>query len=563
MLEPLILNNIPSYLPSVVCTHLDLGKIPPKITSICIRDQSPDGSSALSSIAIAAATAAFTSGLGASRVDASAAAAAAFAFPPNRFADQVPASSGLSRSGGGLHGDGDERGDAVQPMVDSVIIEMGIEYEGNPKVEMALASSPATTFGIDSARVSGIVEVIVAPLISRAPIAAAFQACFLNPPTIDFTLTGIAAAGDMGPWTAFFRKQIDQIFSSLAVIPNRLVYKILPGSDFLEMCRPSHPVGILRIAVLRGYGFPHTDTNTIKQTLGQSAEPDVYVILRLGNVTHQTETVNDKADPVFNNQVFDFILSSNSPRQKMQIDAYDYDLGQDDELGTGSVSPSALIRQKEVEVRLHNSPLGAIPRLRLAARFIHLSSALADVQTAVVSLRTDKTRPQSCSSLMLAVAIDCATNLPTGGKTRPFVRTLLNSKQIIETWPALELATVGGSSTANPRWEFSRHVLIDTPVNSETRVTFEVRDNASSNDLMGTAFLHLADLLRYPGCAKVYKFALCGAWRADSTLRVRVGLEAAVTDGVPLWQCCSADQQLKEAQSEPRGNASSLDTWTP
>jgi hypothetical protein len=450
----------------------------------------------------------------------------------------------------------DERADAV-------VVEMGVEYDGRPWIEMALASSPATTFGIDWARLTGRVEVIVAPLVPRPPLAAAVQASFLDPPVIDYSLTGIAAASDMGPWMGHFRSYVNDALGGLAVLPNRVALKLDPAVDFLRMARLSHPVGVLRVAVLRGYGFPHTDANPIKQSLGQSAEPDVYVVLRLGAAKHTTACVNDCQDPVFDSQVFDFVLPSSSPAQLLHVQAFDSDLGADDDLGFAAAAPAALTRAPTVDLRLRNSPLGAMPRVRLAARTAALSSALADVQAAVVAQRTDGARPPSCSYLLLSVAVDRASNMPLAGpRALPFVRVLLHGKTVMETPSAPPLDGPAGSPQ-HPRWECSRHIRVERAVGAATRVTFEVRDAASSNDVIGRAFLHLADLLRAPGCAKTYNFALVGAAAPDATLRARVGLQAIVPDGRLLWQQCSAEQQLAGdgpagVTASSRGGAASM-----
>lgn len=479
-LEPAIRHNMPSYLPAVTFTRLDLGTIPPVVTSVSVRNN------------------------GHTSVEASG---------QHELASLLSASSSNGTS---------------------VILELGITFDGNTNFQMALASSSSTAFGIESAHLNGRLEVIVAPVISRIPLFGAFQVAFINAPVIDFTLTGIAAAGDMGPWTGAFRRVVQDIFGSIAVLPNRIVVRIDPAIDFFSLSAMSHAVGVLRVSVLEGKGFPHTDTNTIKQSLGQSSEPDVYVTLRLGNITYQTVRIDDCESPKYENQIFDFILTSNSPDQQLHIEAFDFDLGQDDKLGQATVQTSKLLEAPTTDVRLKNSPMGAIPKVKLAARFLPLSNMLQDVMHAVRMHRLDKSRPSTCSTLMLAIAIDKAFNLPGGCTTRPFVRVLLAEKQILQTWNACNVA--GLLSTENPVWEFSRHVLVKESLEPSAKVTFEVRDGASSKKVMGKAFLLVADLMKQNGCRKSYNFAMMGATRPDACLRVCVGLEAIVsTELQPLW----------------------------
>lgn len=542
-LQPAVRTFMPSYLPSVVFTKLDLGSLPPRITSIAVRDAA---ALAQADMAISGEWAAEGPG-------------SSYGGEPKemagRWVDGELTPVGLNGGSCASSGSSAETSDASEKAhwgsrgvaAEAIVIEMGVEYEGKLNIEMALESAIGTTFGIDSAKLTGRVEVIISPLIPRVPLGAAFQAAFLNPPSIDFNLTGIAAAGDMGPWTGAFRGVVDQVVASFVVLPNRVNFKIDPAVDFLAMAHVSRPVGVLRIAVLRGHGFPHTDESTIKQTLGQSAEPDVYVLLRLGAVEHRTVRVDDCEHPVFDSQVFDFVLASNSPHQQLLVEAYDYDLGKDDELGTAAVKVETLVREPELVVRLKHAPLGATPRVRLAARFLRLSTSLSDVQCAVLAQR-DPTRPKSCSSLLLAVAIDRASGLPLAEATRPFVRVLLDGRGVVETWPAIQNDAAAYSVPLDAHsWDFSRHVLVEKPVDAGSRVMFEVRDASLYNRKIGYAFLHLADLLRSEGCAKVYNFALVGCARAGATLRVRVGMEAAVADGPPLWQLSSAARQRAKA----------------
>lgn len=479
-LEPAVRHNMPSYFPPVIFKSLDLGNISPVITSVSARDHNQN---------------------------------------PYNPAHVPGVASLLSRT---------VSRDSV------VVLELGVAFNGNTNIQMAFSSSSSPSFGIDSAHLSGRLEVIIAPVISRLPLFGAFQLAFVDAPVIDFTLTGIAAFGDMGPWTGAFRRVVQDVFGSIAVLPNRIVMRIDPTVDFFQISAMSHPVGILRVAVLEGKGFPHTDTSAIRQSLGQSPQPDVYVQLRMGNVTFRTVTIDDCESPKYDNQVFDFILTSGSADQLLHVDAFDFDLGKDDELGWTSLPARRLLEASVVDLRLKHSPMGAIPKVKIAAQFLPLSSNLADVVAALRSYRTDKCRPATCSTIMIAIAIDKARNLPGGRTSRPFVRVLLDSEQILQTWNSCDVA--GLFSTENPTWEFSRHVLVRTPLDEQTKMIFEVRDETIVNGVLGKAFVRVADLLRHANCRKTYNFALMGAMRPDASLRVCVGLDAVGSrDTQPLW----------------------------
>jgi hypothetical protein len=517
-LEHAIRENMPRYLPSVVFTTLDLGSVAPIVTAVSVRCDYRDK---LDHPATNRAK-------GSSRSKASG--------PQGSRAKN--ASSNIENGTAGLLASCT----ANEPdPPDCVVIELSVEYSGCPNVEMALEYSPTTCFGIDSAQVKGRVELVIAPIVSRLPMFAAFQAAFINPPEVDFTLTGLAVAGDMGPWTRKFRDVVRMAVGAVAVLPNRVSLSLDSSVDYFDMCRAVSPSAVLRVAVVKGQGFPHTDENAIKQSLGQSAQPDVYIVLSLGAISQQTRRVDNNDRPVFDQEVFDFILSTTSPSQKLSVEAFDFDIdSQDDELGRAKISVRSLLEHPETVVRLKHSAMGAIPRVTLAARLLNLSSDLSDVYEAFKSHRSGIFRPQHCSSLVLSVSIDRAANLPAGGKIRPYVSVLLGDKEIMRTWNAIQVE--GLTCTETPEWQFSRQVLIKCDVQAATRLIFEVRDAASNSglggktELIGSAFLQLADLVRRNPCRKTYAFALCNATRPRASLRVRVGLDAVLPEPAPpLW----------------------------
>jgi hypothetical protein len=525
-LEHAIRENMPRYLPSVVFTRLDLGDMPPVVTAVSVR--CGDG--------------------GKDDVHAEEIAKAA----PSKLAGQgrvgaKGAGANIDRSTAALLG----MSSLHEPKApDCVIVELSVEYRGNPNVEMALEYSPTTCFGIDSAELKGRIELVIAPVIHRVPLFAAFQAAFINSPDIDFNLTGIAAAGDMGPWTRKFRDVIQKALGSVVVLPNRVSLRVDDAVDFFDMSRIVRPFAVLRVAVVKGQGFPHTDENAIKQSLGKSAQPDVYVVLSLGAVRLRTKRVDNCDAPRFEREVFDFILSTTSPSQMLGVDAFDYDVdSQDDELGRGKMSLRTLLEHPETTVRLKHAPMGALPSVTLAARLLNLSSDLHDVCTGFKTHRGGAFRPKHCSPLALSVSIDKAANLPVGGKIRPFVRVLLGEHEIMRTWNAIQ---VEGMTyyTERPEWQFSRHVLINCDVHASTRLVFEVQDAASdsalggNSNILGSAFLLLADLVRADTCYKTYNFALCKTARPRASLRVRVGLLAVMPEkGRPLWEQYRNDER--------------------
>lgn len=276
------------------------------------------------------------------------------------------------------------------------VLEAEILYEGKPTIEMCVESYSRYTFGVTDTKIRGRVEVLLKPLIDRIPLIGASQVAFINPPTIDYTLTGMAAVGDQSLIKGTVKRVVEDVLASIAVLPNRVAFKVAPDTEFFNFV--AKPVGIFRVAALSGMGFPNTDRHVLKQAIGQSELPDVYLTFRHGAKVLETDRVDDRSDPVWENQVFDFVLMTESLSQQLQIEAYDYDVGTDDFLGRQNVLVADLVKQGASQVDLNDSPEDATPTVRLAARWLPLSCERRDVYKAIMNQRADKFRPKYCSS---------------------------------------------------------------------------------------------------------------------------------------------------------------------
>ncbi len=419
---------------------------------------------------------------------------------------------------------------------DLVAVEADLSFEGDPHIEMSVGPPPASIkCGVTNAVVRGRVELLVRPLLKRLPLVGATQFAFVNPPTIEYDLTGAARWADIDLFRKTFRRVTNQVIAALCVLPNRVTFTLDPHIDFLAFV--AQPIGVLRVCVLRGQGFPNTDDNALLWRKHLAA-PDVYVTLQHGAVVKTTHRVDDAANPVYKNQVFDFVLTSTSKHQTVLVHAYDYDMGKQDELlGYAHVKVSDLIANNKCVVRLQGAPHGATPTLTLMGRWLSLSSELARVQTAILTQRAEPSRPPQCSRLLLTINISEACNLPES--TRPFVRATVGKEVKFETWTAYktnedeDIAPSARSSLENPKFEVSFHALLGEPISSESRVDFAVIDQRTGRTL-GTAFALLSDIVFRKPHKGAYVFALLNCSRPDSSLRASIKLDA-VLDTPPLW----------------------------
>lgn len=418
----------------------------------------------------------------------------------------------------------------------AAVIEAEFSLESNDMdIQMTLSN---VTFGVNRVKLNGRVEIVLRPLLNRVPLIGAGQIAFINNPTLEYNLTGLAAFGNQRIISGIVRQVADTVLGSVVVLPNRIAYKSTPDVDYFKFS--TKPVGILRIAAIGGEGFPSTDRDVFKQAVGMSELPDVYLVLKHGNVTFQTERVDDSANPIYTNQIFDFVLTSESTSQLVNVKAYDYDLGinNDDFLGETDILVSELIEKGVGEFHLKDSPEDAKPTVKLVAKWITLSSSLRHVQHAIMTQRSDTLKPASCSALLLTIEVDEAHNLPSG--KRPFVQVRVG-QQICQTSAAYDLQ--GMFSVENPEFEQSFHISLQGVVDASVKIEFQVIDQTTS-EILGVAFCSLSEAVEACPSGKIFNFALMKAKKANASLRVRTKL-AAVIDQPPLWEVLATSDENK------------------
>lgn len=411
----------------------------------------------------------------------------------------------------------------------AAVIEADITYDGTPDIQMTL--SDVTTFGVSHAKLKGRVEILLRPLLDRIPLIGAAQIAFINRPDLDYTLTGLAAVANQSFIRGLVRSAVDEVLAHVAVLPNRVAYKCAPDTDYFLFA--AQPVGVLRVAALCGKGFPSTDRNPLKQAVGLSELPDVYLKFTHGSTTMKTKPVYDRADPVWQNELFDFVLTSESATQRLDIEAYDYDLGtNDDYLGCASVLVCDLIRDGVKEIELTGAPEDAHPTVKLAAKWLTTSSDLRHVGHAITTHRSDTLRPKNCSSVLLTIDVDEARNLPPD--KRPYVRVCVGP-HVFNTNPGYNIE--GVFSVEKPQFEQSFHVLLQGEVDSKLKVEFHVLD-LYNGDSLGYGYAYLYETVEKGSDGATYNFVLLRAKQPNvpsATLRVRIRL-AAVLDQPPLWK---------------------------
>lgn len=117
----------------------------------------------------------------------------------------------------------------------SVALEAEVEYNGDMEVEISLGNgSSPIKFGLRDYKLYGTVEILGGPRIRTIPFFGAAQVAFINPPSLDYSLTGMAKWADAEMFRKTFRQVSEKIFNDLFVLPMRTCLPVSPGVDFLK-----------------------------------------------------------------------------------------------------------------------------------------------------------------------------------------------------------------------------------------------------------------------------------------------------------------------------------------
>lgn len=280
------------------------------------------------------------------------------------------------------------------------------------------------------------------------------------------------------------------------------------------------PIGVLRVAVLQGNGFPNTDM------LGTGA-PDVYIEIEHGGVVKVTDHVDDKNNPVFDNRILDFVIATNSENQLVTIAAHDYDIiGLDDKLGTRTLLMDELFPKEKVSISLIDEKFGKNPTVTLMSKRLNISLDPEIVKKAIREHHAAKKRFKQSSRLLLNVNVSECRNLPKC--TSPYVKIKYGNSIRFETGSGFK-GTMGDVtySTENPLYVVSFRTFIEDDVSEKSKLKFIVKDR-NNNRNIGVCSVLLTD-------KETTEFTLEKCKGENSTLHASVRL-CAVLDDKPFWE---------------------------
>ncbi|KAF6204014.1 hypothetical protein GE061_002353 [Apolygus lucorum] len=286
-----------------------------------------------------------------------------------------------------------------------IIMDMDLFYAGDCDISFSLSGMSG---GIKDFQIHGMIRIVMKPLIRTIPLVGGLQIYFLNNPTIDFNLVGVADLLDMPGLSDMLRKIIVEQISAMMVLPNKLPI-VLSETVPHKVLKFPEPQGVLRVHVVEAKQLMKKDISMLGK--GKS---DPYAIITLGADNFKTQTIDNTVEPKWDFWC-EFPIHSVTG-QALDCRLFDHDDSKkDSKLGSATVEVLGVTRKGEVDswVTLEEAKTGLV---HLRMKWLQLSENLNDLKEALHETQT--LRVTSMSTAVLMVFIDSAKDLPkSGGKS--------------------------------------------------------------------------------------------------------------------------------------------------
>lgn len=226
-----------------------------------------------------------------------------------------------------------------------VEIDVDLSWDGRPAITLDIPN--LLTFGIEHLYLECQVSIVLRPIMNTMPIVGAIQIWLVSPPKINLKFSGdlVTQLLNFSVLAEKLRGVIGDAIGKVLVLPNKLFYHWLYGReaevDITSLMWPM-PEGMLRLGVIEARGIQGRDWNLLGK-----ATSDPYVIVKVGAITHRTETAWKTVTPQWGNSAWcDFRVFH--PRQQVFIEVWDCDCYRpDDFLGKLVVTVSKVLECKD------------------------------------------------------------------------------------------------------------------------------------------------------------------------------------------------------------------------
>lgn len=224
------------------------------------------------------------------------------------------------------------------------------------------------TLGVAHVKVRGSILIVLAALSVKAIAGEGLRISFLQPPDIQFDLTGIGKALELAP---MFKRSLQEVVkdkvSENCVVPNWLAFAWPMESRLIFPILFPKPAGFLRLTVQGAHGLRGSDNMLETKVFGclrharsvacrgrlsqtSTGASDPYFVLECGAQRRTSEIRWKTLSPVYNET---FVLAvSDEHHQYLRLEFWDKDvIGQDDFLGKATISVSSVINWRTGERR--------------------------------------------------------------------------------------------------------------------------------------------------------------------------------------------------------------------
>lgn len=325
-----------------------------------------------------------------------------------------------------------------------IILDADIMYAGDCDITFLVGNIKG---GIKDFQIRGLIRIVMKPMLSVMPLIGGVQIFYLNNPTINFNLVGMADVLDLPGFNEILRKTIVEQIAAIAVLPNKI---IIPLSDEIPMesLKMPEPEGVLRIHVVEAKHLMKKDIGVLGK--GKS---DPYAIINVGAQEFRTKTIDNTVNPKW-----DFWCECAVPSaiaQQLTVLLWDYDDTKGDEsLGRATIEINRVKKKGTIDtwVSLEQAKHGM---LHLRLMWLQLSKNPVDLKAALVE--TQELRVTSMSTALLILYIDSAKNLPCiRGNKQPdvYLEARIGGKK--ERTPTIP-------RSCDPVWEQGYTFLVSNP----------------------------------------------------------------------------------------------------
>ncbi|XP_057368362.1 extended synaptotagmin-1-like isoform X2 [Daphnia carinata] len=354
-----------------------------------------------------------------------------------------------------------------------IVMDMDICYAGDCDIRFSVKGLKG---GIKDFQMSGMLRVVMKPLISQIPLFGGIQIFFLNSPSVDFNLIGVVDVLDMPGLNGILRRVIIEQIGAFLVLPNKLSFTLSDVVSPIAVKIPE-PSGVLRVRVVEAKQLMKMD-----RVLG-IGKSDPYAIVTVGSQEFRTKTISNTINPKW-----DFYCEFVAHEQRSQLcflRIFDRDetTGDDDSLGKATVDiySIAKVGKKDMWVTLEDVKSG----------MIHLELTWFSLMDDPVMLKMHAAETQSLglSSALLIVYVDSATSLPsarTSSKPDPYVIVTAGNRSE---------QTSARMRTCDPTWEQALVFLVCNPESDD--LYLKVMDQKTGGEL-GMEKITLVSLLTLP-----------------------------------------------------------------